>query len=66
VKCALIVIDDKSRGVWMNLDVYRRLYSRLPRADASDVEDLVLNLAVRFPLVRMREDSLFDPDVEFN
>jgi hypothetical protein len=66
VKCAMIVIDKKNRGVWMNLDVRRRLYSRLPRVGASDMENLVLNLVVRVPFVRMSEDSMFDPGVEFD
>ncbi|RKS72039.1 hypothetical protein BZB76_4850 [Actinomadura pelletieri DSM 43383] len=30
------------------------------------MEDLTLNLAVRLPFVRMPEDSLFDPTVDFS
>jgi hypothetical protein len=56
----------KNQGVWMNLDVRRRVYSRLPCVTASEVENLVLNLAVRFPSVRMPEDPMFDASVNFN
>ena len=66
VKCALLIIDKRNRGVWMNLDVHRRLYSKLPRVGAPETEKLVLNLAVRFPFVRMPEDSMFDPNIEFD
>lgn len=66
VKCALIVISRNNQGVWMNLDVRRRIYSRLPRITASEMEDLTLNLAIRFSFVRMPEDPMFDADVEFS
>jgi len=66
VKCALVVMGKMNRGVWMNLDVRRRSYSRLPRVSNLEMENLMLNLAVRLPNVRMAEDSMFDPDVDFD
>lgn len=65
VKCALVIIDNKNRGVWMNLDVRRRFYLRLPRIRSVEMENLMLNLAVRLPIVRRIEDPLFDPDAGF-
>lgn len=65
VRCALVVMSKGNRGIWMTLDVRRRSYLRLPRISNIEMENLMLNLAVRLPLVRMAEDSRFEPDIDF-